>query len=291
MLGSGVFIPAIISGFGAALTQDGAANGNTYTLAGQWTADPNSASYEVDYSVNSGSTWSTIYSGAAPQFSSTASVTSPRCGSGEGDQRRVLVGVLAQITVTAPAQTLVTATNVGLMIAYDDIGAPLIEALHLDGMQIADDQMGAAMANALSAQSATNAVAAQVGALSAQVTINQNAQASALAALATLLEQVEATTAAGTAAGSLQFVAASSLTSGVSAAFEMMVSATGPTGAFAYAGLRAEALSNGQSQVVIDANQFIVENAGTKQAVFGTNMDGSLTIRGSPRSPAKSSRM
>lgn len=281
VLGSGVFIPAIISGFGAALTQDGAANGNTYTLAGQWTADPNSASYEVDYSVNSGSTWSTIYSGAAPQFSVNGfGYIASMWVRVKGINGAFSSASYTQITVTAPAQTSVTATNVGLMIAYDDIGAPLIEALHLDGMQIADDQMGAAMANALSAQSATNAVAAQVGALSAQVTINQNAQASALAALATLLEQVEATTAAGTAAGSLQFVAASSLTSGVSAAFEMMVSATGPTGAFAYAGLRAEALSNGQSQVVIDANQFIVENAGTKQAVFGTNMDGSLTIQG-----------
>ena len=83
VLGSGVFIPAIISGFGAALTQDGAANGNTYTLAGQWTADPNSASYEVRFSRQLGlDLVDHLFRRRAAVFRSTASVTSPRCGSG-----------------------------------------------------------------------------------------------------------------------------------------------------------------------------------------------------------------
>ena len=40
LAGTGIAQPVDITGFGAALTQGAPGSGNTYTLAGQWTADP-----------------------------------------------------------------------------------------------------------------------------------------------------------------------------------------------------------------------------------------------------------
>ena len=98
--------------------------------------------------------------------------------------------------------------------------------------------------------------------------------------MASSITSVAAVSNAGTANGSMQLVALSSLGSGVAAAYQIEVSTTVSGSTFQYAGMRLEALSSGTSQVVIEADQFIVENGSTKTVVFGTNSDGTLQLQG-----------
>ena len=276
VLGSGVYVPADVAGLGGALTLDGA----TYTLAAQWTADPNSATYQAQYSLD-GATWDDVYSGSAPAFSvrgfGYVALLYLRV---RGVNGGFASPTWTQITIAAGPQQVVPVANAGLYVQFDDLSGNLLDALHLSALVDNDEQLGATLSGALAAQSETNTVAASVNSLSATVTSNWNAQVSANESLANSIEQVAAQTAAGTANGSIQFVADSSLQTGISAAFQLQISAAGAGGTFVYAGMRAEVKSDGTSQMVFEATQTLIENGATKTVVFAANSDGSLTLQG-----------
>ena len=340
LLGGGVAMPTDISGFGAALTLDGA----SYTLAGTWTADPNSTSYVVQWSLDGSTNWTTVYAGSSTSFSSKGwGYVATLYLRVEGVNGGFVSPSWTQITISQGPQTTVDAFNAGLFISFQDLSAGLGDDW-LAQFNVADQQVLSSLSNALASDSQTTALTktlngatasittalnvqvsataalasdvttisatvddavatitsdftaqatinasvasdittltANVSSVSATVTSNYTAQASVNSSVASALTSVEAISNGGTAYGSMQLVAVSG-GSGVAAAFEMQVSATGIGGTYEYAGLRLEALSGGTSQVVIQADQFIVENSGTgtKNVVFGTNSDGTLQLQ------------
>ena len=347
LVGAGVAFPSDITGFGAALTLDGA----TYTLAGQWTADPNATSYIVQWSLDGSTNWNTVYAGSDDKFSSKGwGYIATLYLRVEGVNGAFVSPSWTQITISQGPQTTVDAANAGLYIQFDDLSGGLGDDW-LSQFGVADQQILSTLSNVLAQDSQntalsvslngatatfTNAINVQVAAnaalatdvttlsatiagvgvgvatvgatvtsnytaqattnaavasdittlnanyssLSSTVSSNYLAQATENASLASSITSVAAVSNAGTANGSMQLVALSSLGSGVAAAYQIEVSTTVSGSTFQYAGMRLEALSSGTSQVVIEADQFIVENGSTKTVVFGTNSDGTLQLQG-----------
>ena len=124
----------------------------------------------------------------------------------------------------------------------------------------------------------TSTVTGNLGTVNASITSEAATRTTADLALGVRVDTVSATAAQGTAAGKIQFAA---IAGGglVSAAYTLQVDVTGG-GVFNYAGFKVEALNSGLSQIVMDANKFIVQNNLTKTVVFATNSDGTLQLQG-----------
>ncbi len=268
-------VPGDISGLGATFLQEQAA----LSLRASWTPDGGSEAYEAQYSLDAGATWAACYEGVAATlevkgFSGADLLL--RVRGRRGELRSVS---WSQVAVTAP-EIITPLTNIGAVVTYDDISPSVLEALHLDGM-VTDDATLAGLLGAAVAQARdVSGVRAQAAAASASVTQVSEAFASDLGALAKSALQVLADGEAGQSAVQMIAVASSLLGSGVSAAWEMRVSAAPASGTFVKAGIRVEVLADGTSRIVMDSGQFLISNSVTKTVPFLSNVDGSLTLQG-----------
>jgi hypothetical protein len=119
------------------------------------------------------------------------------------------------------------------------------------------------------------ALAGQISSLTAQVSNNAAAltneafvRASADSALSAQITSVEAQSNAGTANGKMQ-IAAVSINNGVVATeFSVNVSATGANGSYANTGLRMQAMSNGASRVLFNADSFLIASGNSTHVPF-----------------------
>ena len=245
------------------------------TLAATWSADPLAATYQADISADSGVTWTNIYDSTGLSLS--------LAGLGQANlELRVrgvnAVGVAGPYTlvgVTAPAINYGPATQ-GLYIGYDQLDESITDQLHLSQFGALDDLSTKAMTDAWN-----NAqTSAQFGAFQTFASQQFISVANSLGETSTALTEVVAQSAAGTASGMFQITASSTIGDGALAAIELGVLAAGGSGAPTFAGFYIQAMADGTSQVIVNANNFYVLNASTKTVVFGTNIDGSLTLNG-----------
>ena len=306
---SGTPAPSLLTGVSATLSL--APNGISQILTASWGGDPLAQAYLADYSPD-GAAWTNVYSGPGTALSVGGIGPYTIYFRVYGVSANGLYGPSSVISV-ANASPIGTTQNI--LVTYDSLAPTILESLHLDSIQNFDDATITALGNELTQQTQSTTLTSRTAAALAAVTVAQQAitsvagsfaqyqtevsaqfggtnanlataeatlaaQASTLSALSASVTTVAAQTAAGTANGSISFVAQSSLGSGVSAAFDVNVSATGPGGTFYDAGLSMEVLSSGSSRVVVTAAQFWVFNSVTKTAVFGTNSDGTLSLQG-----------
>jgi len=301
-------VPGIITGLGAALSQE--TNAVALTLAGSWQPDSGSETYEAQYSLDN-ATWYGLYAGAAASFSQTGFSGATVYLRVRGRRGNLTSIAWSQVTVTAPDLS-VSLTNLGAVVQYDDISTSLIETLHLGTLSALDDLVAAVAGSSASLQqqivevkSATGAaqagvkqtmtavtaanaaladyrldVNASIDATTAAIAQESQARATLVEALSQQITNVSAKTDAGTASGAVRFVALSSLDSGVSAAYDIQISATGAGGSYSSAGLRLEVTSTGVSRIVMTANSFLLANGATKTVPMYMDTSGNITLAG-----------
>ena len=127
-----------------------------------------------------------------------------------------------------------------------------------------------------------SALAGQISSLTAQVSNNaaglQNeayVRAAADSALSAQITSVQAQSNAGTANGKMQLAAVSINNGIVATEFSVDVSATGASGSYANTGLRMQAMSNGASRVLFNADSFLIASGGSTHVPFAI-VDNSL---------------
>ena len=224
--GSGIAQPADITGFGANLVQGAPSSGNAYTLVAVWTPDPNSISYEVDMSTNSGASWVNIYAGSAPNFSD----------GGLGYIASLLLRVkgingafsspsYTKITVYAPAQTMLPATNVGLYAALNDLQADLADIV-AQAMAFAEDSLNiATLTHVMSLQGGITAAQSQIGGLGASTAMAMTTLTASIGSVSAALNSFEIAQATASSAVALDLTSLSTKVGSVSAGLSTFMTA------------------------------------------------------------------
>ncbi len=265
VLGAGVYMPADVAGLGGGLTLDGA----TYTLAAQWTADPDAATYQAEYSTD-GTTWTAIYSGSAASFAAKGFGYAPTIYLRvQGVNGAFSSPSWTQITISPGPQATVDVGNAGLYVGYDDLASPVLDAL-LQQIRGESDQIIASLGATIAQHAATTTTQASVNLVA-------NTAASATSALASLVEQVSASAVTVSAGGEIDFVAQAT-PDGAFAAWELSLTATGQ--ATSQASMTVIANSDGTSSIVMAAGSFAIGNTLTNTVPFAVNPDGSLQLQG-----------
>ncbi|MCW2315320.1 hypothetical protein M2322_000854 [Rhodoblastus acidophilus] len=270
-------VPGTITGLGASLTQDNGAL--TLTLNAMWQPDAGSDTYEPAFSTDDGVTWNGLPICATAQFSIGGFSGANLWLRVRGRRGNLTSVAWSQVYVVAPSLT-VDLNNLGYVVQYDDLAPTLLENLGLDTQAKIDELIASTAFASADLQQQITEVKAQTGAAQASVKQTMTAVATAKEALASQITEVSAQTAAGLGYGAIRFVAVSNLDSGVSAAYDVQVSATGASGSFSSAGLRLEVKSDGTSRVVINAATFALANNASRTIPFLMSDDGTLTMQG-----------
>jgi len=164
LTGTGVPQPADITGFGAALDMNAAGN---YTLIASWNPDPNSTSYQVQWSVD-GVTWGACWAGSANSFSLPGwSYISALYLRIEGVNGAFSSPTWEEITVTPGPQQTVDVGNAGLYVALNDLQADLADIV-AQSIALAQDNINiATITHVASLNGAITAAQSQIGSIGA----------------------------------------------------------------------------------------------------------------------------